>query len=264
MKTIITIGDSYTQGVGAYTEESWNLFGDSIIYSQYELEPVRRQDEKLYSWPAQLIRNHMPDYDLINVGVRGNGNRASVRSLYFIDKQELQAITEGYLIFLLSGWVRFDFIVNPKAFYKFKTVYPNTGTGDMTYDIYAEKLYNKESEIAETLCCIVEAQNFAKAYNLKFIFAHGFDKGGYHNIDFNNPISCLIDPSCYMKSFGDKPSALDYIMSLDVEPNNIDYYKTVKRHTKYLTNCLHPTIQGHQIIAQQFYNFIQAQSSNIL
>jgi hypothetical protein len=251
LKALIGIGDSWTQGEGGYSDEVWKANHGRMwkkLSESMHLIPMEQEN----SWVNRLAQ-HL-NYAPINLGQRAIGNRGAVRSLYLND---LKLYTSGTVVLILTGFERFDFFTEQwqDNHYKFETLWPFLDHKDM--HVMYQKLYSEEAAAVETACCILEAQNFAKANGFDFIFGNGFEIRGQEYLDKMCPeVSSKIDwgrcvhshtnYDCFARLFArqDNLCADDYESVANFYPK-MDYPAT------YMTNDMHPTIEGYKLIAAE-------------
>lgn len=273
-KIVIGIGDSFTEGVGSWSKHTYNMNGGFI-------DPLKIP-ENLYgemyenSWVSQLCRNHLTDHIPINLGIMGKGNRAAVKELYLNPEINFKNVKSGYLVMMLSGIERFDFIEKDFVDHHFYTMWPNPwdekSTNKKLWECYAKDIWSEKFVLVEALLNIKEAEYFAHRHNLKFIVTSAFDQrmnkknyidqlGSEHKnlidtIPWNN---FLYPENC--KSF------MEFLLTLDGRPELAnggfyDYYSKLKSPTEYITNCMHPTEEGYRIIAEKIHEFIKGTVDN--
>lgn len=259
---IIAVGDSFTQGIGAYPDHVWknhegnphfNIVGE--LYRDYQMEN---------NWATQLTKHHLPKYKVVNLAVNGVGNRAAAKEIY------LQNIpkTSGTVIvfFMLSGLQRFDFLkqeYNGSDHMRWLTIWPipNLHKGDPVEKVeqwYAYNGHSDKSSIIETLLSIAEVQNFCKANGYLFVFANAFDE--LFNIDrmktlLGNDANLL--QMLEWKNFIPTNFTLQF---LEKEANSAtlwEFTSQLKLPSKYITPCSHWTIEGHRIVADQIFKFLK-------
>lgn len=271
-KVIVGIGDSFTQGVGGWSKETYNRFGGFI--DPLKIPPGITQEMYANSWVSQLCKNHMPDYIPINLGVMGTGNRAAVKELYLNPDIKLQNAKEVIVIWLLSGMERFDFV--NKEFpnrHHFYTMWPNywdrNTTDKKLWAAYAKSIFSEKFEVVEAILNIKEAESICKANGWKFVVASAFEQRytkeyflktiKEHNLDLINsvPWNNFVYPKG-MKSF------MEMLLDLDGNRHMADgdfyeHYSKLKYPTEYITNCMHPTVEGYRLIAEKLYEFISEQ-----
>jgi hypothetical protein len=270
-KVIVGIGDSFTQGVGGWSKETYDRCNGFI--DPLNIPPNLTREMYDNSWVKQLYRNHMPDYLPINLGVMGTGNRAAVKELYLNPDLQLHKAKEVIVIWLLSGMERFDFV--NKEFpskHHFYTMWPNywdkNTTDKKLWAAYAKSVYSDKFAVVEALMNIREAEMICKANGWKFVVASAFEqrytkefflntlKEHNQNLIDTVPWDRFIYPNG-MKSF------MELLLDLDGNRHMADgefyeHYSKLKYPTNYITNCMHPTVEGYRIIAEKIYDFISS------
>jgi len=177
-KVIVGLGDSFTEGVGSWSMDTYKEYNGWIDPLKIPKELIADMYE--YSWPSQLCRNHMPEYIPVNWGVMGTGNRAAAKELYLNPGVKLSNASEVIVVYMLSGIERFDFInrdfPDRNHFY---TMWPNPWDSNTTnkqlWEAYARDLWNEKFVCLEALLNIKEAEMFCKANGYKFLVANAFD-----------------------------------------------------------------------------------------
>lgn len=268
-KIIIGLGDSFTQGVGSWSTETYKKYQGWID----PLKIPRETLDEMYhnSWVHQLCRNHLSDYIPVNLGVMGTGNRAAVKELYLNPDIEFHNAKEVIVVLMLSGLERFDFINRDfPSNAHFYTMWPNpwdpNASNKKLWEVYAKDLWSEKFNVIENILNIQEAELFCKAKGWKLIVTSAFDQritkdyfvthAGEVNSKLVNAISW--DKFLYpqgMKSF------IELLLTYDGRPEMAKgdfyvYYSKLKEPTKYITNCMHPTQEGHRIIAEEIYKYI--------
>jgi hypothetical protein len=252
VKALIGIGCSWTQGEGGYPDELWKAH-DGRMWLKLEesrhLIPLEQEN----SWVNRLAKkiNCVP----VNLGQRAIGNRGAVRSLYLQDNSEYGG---GTVILMLTGFDRFDFFNKNWGtdHYKFLTMWPQRDDKD-EHRLYAKAIHNEPGVAAETACCILEAQNYAKANNFDFIFANAFETRGKEYFDSMCPsISEQIDWDRYVHSHTDYICFAQLLVRRDglckeTYEAIAEYYPNMSYPAKYMTNDIHPTQDGYELIADE-------------
>ena len=269
-KILVGLGDSYTQGVGSWSKETYEKFNGKI-------DPLNIPDElidEMYenSWVSQICKNHLTDYIPVNLGAMGTGNRAAVKELYLHPSIEFDNASDVIVVLMLSGLERFDFV--NRAFppnSHFYTMWPHpwdtNSTNRKLWEIYAKDIYSEKFTIVECLLNIREAEMFCKAKGWKFVVTSAFEQrinkdhflkfGGLENLKLINsiPWEKFLYPKG-MKSFME--------LLLDHDGNRhmangefYHHYSRLKQPTKYITNCIHPTQEGARVIAEEIYEFLK-------
>lgn len=252
MKVVIGLGDSWTQGEGGVPPYLFERGKGRVDNNRDDDDQEFLKHEHENSWVNQLCVKYFTDHKPYNLGMRGYGNRGAVKNLHYSDIP-FEEITGGYLIFLLSSKERYDFTGNqtlPGGRRRFLTMYPQTHT--KLYRFYTENIYSEFGSKQDLMFNIIEAQTIAKLYKLDFYFAYAFDNGGVakgdpyglsKKIDWSK---CLTPYKTYMEVLCEKEG-----IAYDAE-----FIRTQKQPLEYVTNCLHPTIKGYEIITDHIHNTI--------
>jgi hypothetical protein len=277
-KLIVGLGCSWTQGEGGYTKEIWDQYNGRVNLPMHEsIHLIPMENE--HSWVNLLSKKYFPKYEPINLGQRGIGNRGAAKSLY-LTNINWDDVSEGVVVFLLSGFERFDFFrqklndfepnerehnlkhsFKDLPHYNFNTMWPHLDHNEL-WTAYAKMVYSEEQTVMETLTNILEVQTFCKAHNLTFILASAFD--GRCNQDYTMSIcpqlAKQIDWASYIHSKTSYTSFVELLVRMDgltPYPGYSEYYRELKYPAKYLANCIHPTIAGYEAIAFEMAMFIE-------
>jgi hypothetical protein len=286
-KYLIGLGCSWTQGEGGYPDQVWKDHGGRVQVrgrDDYYLRAIEHEN----SWVNVLTRDHFPEYESINLGARGIGNRAAVHQLHFCDKVDFENST-GIIVLMLSGFERFDFFQeNPKRFtnqddgysngeyahYKWRTMWPfagNTGPEAPLWDVYAKLLWSEQFIASEQMMALIDLQTFAKAYGYKVVVANAFNQRveGIKQYLHDNVGSLVnkFDWSTYVHNKTPYVAFVQKLVELDglLDPKDWGAFHSIyhKRDypAKYLTNCegAHPTLVGYKVIADELAKFINTQ-----
>lgn len=294
-KIIIGLGDSFTEGHGACTDElwekcNWNLDklpeGTAMDYQKSFYEN---------SWVHKLCKNHLTDYIPINLGMTGRGNRGAVKELYLHPELKMETAKEKIVIFMLSGYERYDFVHREfNQHIHYQTIWPRSDKNLDKKDLwlaYGEHAYSDRVAIIEMLLCIAEVKMWCKANDAKLILTSAF-RPDYKRDIFREKI--LNDCECnggktpnYLKEQKDyvdrmvniidwddflRPKGYycfsDYLLHLEGKDDMINimssslFYKLGQSLEKlsengYITNCSHPSQKGHEEIAKVLYEHIK-------
>jgi hypothetical protein len=288
-KVIIGIGDSFTQGQGACSEDIWKKYN-------WDMKNVPESDEIIVdtifyenSWVNQLCKNHLTDYTPINFGMVGRGNRASVKQLSMHPVFKFENIKEKIVIFMLTGMERFDFVhKNLNQHIHFKTMWPmDSHVGDERglWNEYLTHIYSDRSATIELILNIHEAQTWCKANNAKLILTSAFStdynyesfykkiRGEktkenylYGNIHYLNELMTMVNWDNYLKPGGFSCVAdmlchlegRDDLIGVESSEKYYNYAYSSKEISKggFITPCAHPSVNGHKEIAKTIYDFI--------
>jgi hypothetical protein len=266
-KAIICLGDSFTQGQGAWSDKTWkshkNRIDHTIIKGELEVELYNN------SWPSQLVRDYLPDYVAVNLGVIGTGNRAAVKELYLNPNVKLENISSGVLIYMLSGMERLD-ILN-KTFPNnrhFDTIWPTPDHKSELWRAYANHVWSDKFSTIETILSIKEAEMYARANNLSLVLISAFEQR-YTKEWFERMIGAehreLINTVPWDKFFYPKGYLSFIELLLDLEGKKelaggcwYSHYTALSSPSTYITNCCHPTIEGYRVIAGEIFNHLKS------
>jgi lysophospholipase L1-like esterase len=269
-KLIIGLGDSFTQGVGSWSKNTYKKYGGFIdplkVPKSLEFEMYD------YSWVSQICKNHLPNFTPVNFGASGKGNRASVKELYLNPKVKMEKANEATLVLMLSGIERFDFINREfEEHHHFFAMWPNpwdkNATQKQLWEAYARDIWSEKFVCLEALLNIREAAIFAKAQGWNFIVASAFDQRITRE-NFIDKIgeehTALIDTVPWDKFI--RPQGCKSFMQLLLRYDGredladgafYDYYSKLKEPTEYITTCMHPTREGYRIMAEEIFKFMK-------
>jgi hypothetical protein len=280
MNVLIGLGCSWTQGEGGYSDETWKKYNGKINLPMHKSRHLMEQEHE-NSWVNVLCRDHLKNYNTYNLGQRGIGNRGSARSLY-LTNLDFSHIKNGIVVFMLSGYERYDFFrenwkntedcyksdIKDAGHYNFQTVWPHLGNSKL-WDIYTRQVYSEPATAAETLCNILEVQTFCKANGLHFVLANAFDDRGKEFLyDHCGDLANKVDWSCYIHDYRDYKTFVELLVKKDnwlseeMQPHYYGKYSDLAYPTKHLTNCIHPTIDGYKVIAEELAGFIKEKYPN--
>jgi hypothetical protein len=172
---------------------------------------------------------------------------------------------------MLSGIERFDFINKDFPIdCHFYTMWPNpwdkNTTNKKLWQAYAESIWSDKFVLVECLLNIMEAEMICQANGWNLIVASAFDQ----RMTMDNYLEKLGDErkelvftipwSKFLYPQGCK-SFMQLLLRFD---NNEDmalgsyyeHYSSLKKSTKYITPCVHPSQEGYRIMAEEIYNFM--------
>jgi len=283
-KHIIGLGCSWTQGEGGYPKDIWESHGGRVQV-RHRSDHYLRKIEHENSWVNVLCRDYFPEYEPINLGVRGIGNRAAVGQLYFADRVDWNN-SEGIIILMLSGFERFDVLRqhpfaddeeddfysnNQFRHYKWRTAWPfDSENGDKFWSCYGQELWSEQFVAGHQVLALLELQAFAKAYNYKVVVANAFNQRDGGRIreylkENTGSLSDKFDWSTYLHTTTPYVAFVQKLVELDglIKPQDWgrfhSYYHKLEWPAKYLTNCegAHPTIEGYKVIGEELAKFIR-------
>lgn len=269
---IIGLGDSFTQGVGTYSLETWASIPENP--AMYNISgQLFLEEQGQNNWVRQLVRNHLPGYKTYNLGVNGAGNRAAVKELYLNPLPK--NLNNVIVILMCTGIERFDLLKQSDAtaginwHQKWQTIWPtisDRGPISRLEKEYFEQIWTRRSDAIEFLFNVKDAENFCKANGYKFLFASAFDK--FINRDVmleelqdKTELINMIDWDNFIGT-GDYYSIIDMVNQLENEAMPIiklhEFYSKKLMPTKYITPCAHWSQEGSRYVA----NFMFEQLKN--
>ncbi len=277
-RVIIGLGDSYTQGVGAYSEETWKKHNGRIDVFIEDKDIIKEQYEN--SWVNQLAIKL--GYKAINLGHAGTGNRAALKELYF-HPTLLKNVKDAVVIYFLSGLERFDFINRDLSHehHHFFAMWPNhwdkNSPNPTLWKSYAETIYNEKFVAAELMLNLLEAQEFCRSRGFRLIVCPAFDirirKDWLMQTLMGKSLLPMFRKSILDDKFLDQfdwsqfyvPEGYTTFMELlcDLEGHRnlapggfYEHFSKKDFPSKYITNCAHPSLEGHKVIADELYKHI--------
>lgn len=277
-KVVIGLGDSYTQGVGAYSIDTWAKYKGRIDVFTNDPKLISEQYEN--SWVNVLAKKL--GYKALNLGHSGTGNRAAVKELY-LHPDIMENVTDAVVIYFMSGIERFDFINKElrSEHHHFITMWPNfwdTGaTHPELWKAYAESIHSERFIAAEAILNMLEVQEYCRSKGFKLIVSPAFDtriNRDWFIKTFDKRVGVFFADKCSVdEKFVDQfdwsqfyvPEGYRTFMDLLCEYEgrrdlgNGGYYQHFSNQEypgKYITNCAHPNLEGHKVIADEFYKVI--------
>lgn len=287
-KYIVGLGCSWAQGEGGYPEHIWKEYNGRVNLRGVPDEHLRVYEHE-NSWVNVLCRDYFPEYAPMNLGVRGIGNDAAVQQLHFCDRIDWNNST-GYIVLLMSGLERLTFFqTNPKrrenhddgysngtyAHYKWRPAFPVDSEGgeeQPLWSVYAKMLYSEQFIASNTLMALLNLQNFAKAHGYKVIVANAFYKPSDNLtikqflIKHTGTMAMKFNWNTFLHEKTKYIAMVQRLVELDgkLKPEDWGGYYDYSKFSwpeKYLTNCVHPTIEGYKFIAGELANFIKTYHS---
>lgn len=267
-RAVICLGDSFTQGQGAWSTETWQKHNNRIDHKIIKGDLER----ELYSnsWPAQLGKR-LSECVTVNLGVIGTGNRAAVKELYLNPGLELDKISGGALVYVLSGIERLDLINKTFPDHRhFDTIWPSPDHESELWRAYAKDVWSDKFSTIETILNIKEAEMYARANNLSLVLASAFEQR-YTKEWFERMLGSehkeLIDSVPWANFFYPKGylSFIELLLELEgkkelASGHWYSHYTAMKAPSKYITNCCHPTIEGYTVMANEIYQHLKARN----
>lgn len=207
-KAIISLGCSFVDGQGAADQDLYESYEWSMKQTGVPMQPILTDKEKTQllekyrdliflkhgeiDWTRMEIKNSFVNvlckkyfegsYTPINLGLRGRGNRATIKSLYFWPQIDWKNIEEIIIVYVPSGQERFDFISDHfENNIEFHCMWPHwkdqgTDPRKSLWKGYSEGVYSDKSAAFEQISNIIELKNFCELKNAKLIITPAFDR----------------------------------------------------------------------------------------
>lgn len=317
-KAIIALGCSYTEGQGAvndelYTDYTWThpRIGEALeikitLKERNELlkkYPILKTDdngkinfrfmERENSYVSVLCKKYFNgEYTPINFGVRGCGNRATIKELHFYPSINWDIIEEIIVVYMPSGLERFDFINDEVVDgNRWKAMWPHPngmseGPRKSLWEGYAKSLYSDRFIVMEQLAHVQELLTWCKSKNAKLIITPAFDdrynkEFFQEQLDINvfrdhegnflskkvpffrsEMVSNFIHLFPWENMFepdGYKTMAkLTISQEKDLEDNNEYFFQFIGKGSpdRWMTACAHPSAKAHDLYAMKLYQHI--------
>jgi len=266
---IVGLGDSFTQGVGAYSLDTWKSIPSNPpmynVSGQYFIE-----EQGNNNWVRQICKSFLPNYKTYSLGVNGAGNRAAVKELYLNPLPK--NLGNVVVVLMATGMERFDLFKQSDAtagmnwHQKWQTIWPTvTDRGPISAleKQYKEQIWSPRNDALEFLLNVRDAQNFCRANGYKFLFASAFDS----QISRKNLLRDLGDKSKYIDvadwtefiNVPERDSFMDMINQLDGNKYRsmhsiFQANASATLPSKYITPCSHWTIEGQLKVAEYLFN----------
>lgn len=227
-KVVITLGCSFVEGQGAIDLKLWDYykFDPTIPRDQWQekfphdsrswgftkaqqeeilsefpdvYKDVNQRDDNLLNFTNHEVNNSFgnvlckkyfnDEYTCINLGRRGNGNKSSIKDLYFYPDILWDKIEEIIVIYCPSGAERYDFIDDQflplNCHGRWVTIWPGGARGKPPYDEKSSPydilcnginaaLYTEKSAILEQISHVQELILWCKYKKAKLIVTPAF------------------------------------------------------------------------------------------
>lgn len=314
-KVIISLGCSFVQGQGAvdieileqypeiyerFTNHNY-LCNEDIVKELVNKYPLLTSNhpgiidftfmEYDNAFVNVLCRDYLNhEYTPVNLGRRGNGNRSSIKDLYFHPEIEWTKVNEYIVIFVPSGLERIDFISDIWDDHnKWVTMWPhyqdvNEYPRKSLWKAYNECLWSEKFEVLEQLAIVQELLTWCENKNAKLITIPAFDRRynkdhftdalckKYHRdinqritgvrVDSEQRDASLVNLFPWHTIFkpGGCDTFADFALSQEFPDDpNIHFYGFLKVGTPelWITPCAHPSAKSHRLLAEELFNFIR-------
>lgn len=206
-KAIVALGCSFVQGQGAFNDElydeyTWKYAGEGRSLepeiSDKDFKKILKSYPNIHKGPNGKLDFTFMEYDNafvnvlskkyfggeytpINLGIRGCGNRATIKELYFNPKINWHLAKEIIVIYCPSGLERFDFI-NDQYHDHFRFVCmwphfdPNLDTARNTlWKGYNKAIWSEKFAILEQIGHMHELMTWCRLHRAKLIVTPAFD-----------------------------------------------------------------------------------------
>lgn len=278
MKKFIGLGCSWVAGEGGYPKEIWEKYNGrcNVIMGSQDDEFLRPYELE-NSWVNVICKEYLTDYKPINLGQRGLGIRGAVHQLYLTKDIDWENDT-GIICLLLPHPTRINLYNREKhrQHYNWQTLWTSQGdkfdpklikTEQEWFEyIWMTRIYSDYMSCYEAVMSIYAAQVFAERYGFKFIFANAYIENmsvrEYFKLyDVEEYLLDKINWNSYFPTTDKNYKCFqEQLVNLDgFLPENTHYwgyYQNLPWPGTYLTNCIHPNIEGYKVIAKELYNFI--------
>jgi hypothetical protein len=319
-RAIVSFGCSFVEGQGAVDEKIWDLkslydsndqmhewnlpveIKKKIVeeYPDVTLSLTNQLDFSLHQYKNTFVyalanKYFNGEYAAINFGRAGNGNRASIKEIYYYPGIEWDSIDEIIVVYCPSGVERFDFmydgykhLINKHP--RFVTMWPGTddqgGVRTKLWESYEAALYSYKFAILEQINHIQELLLWCKYKKAKLIITPAFNRNytkeyfleqiatdikrddrqkmlEERKIEIDNDVKDIVNmwPWDNMFSPDGHPTFADLVMAQEpVFDKNweMQFYSYLKKGTpeKWFTPCAHPSVKGHDLFAKVLHKHI--------
>ena len=317
-KAIIALGCSFVQGQGAVNDElylqyKWHT-GDlgkplDIQISAQEQADILKKYPSVTRGPDGKLDFTFMEYDNafvnvlckkyfnneyvpINLGIRGCGNRATIKELYFRPEINWDKIKEIIVIYCPSGIERFDFVSDGwHEHFHWKAMWPHyeniePSARQKLWEGYGKSVWSEKSGTIEQIANVQELMTWCKHKNAKLIITPGFDRR-YTKKDFEQSLKLEIDRSFDGDIISQKSSFLlgkekadlmnlwpwddmfkpgghntfvDLTMAQEKTlDSNEHFFQFLGSGSpdKWITPCSHPSAKAHDLFAREIFKHIK-------
>lgn len=318
-RAIISLGCSFVQGQGAvndelYTEYNWEFVKLGVplqlnVSKQEEEQLLRRYPSLERGFNGKIDYTFMEydnafvnvlchkyyngSYAAINLGMRGNGNRGTIKDLYFYPEIHWDKLKEIIVLYVPSGLERFDFINDGfHDHHHWKCMWPHykdveEGPRKTLWRGYHDNLHTDKFEVLEQLAHVQELVTWCKLQNAKLVITPGFDRR-YSKEHFEESLlkSYGRTMSGELKDKGkltfdvertlkfaelfpwenmfrpdDTPTFVDASMKLEHPKTweNEHFFEYLGKGSKngWITSCAHPSAKAHDHFAKLLYEHLE-------
>jgi hypothetical protein len=242
-KLLITLGDSWTYGIGCGTKEygtkGRNSFNSDEEWRQHKA--LISKVEKKYSWPS--VCSNLLDSDLINLGAPALSNPVLTRQLIYGNSHvHYKDIYDKVIfIFMLTDPYRFGLFTNDGLqsitvrrfpdIDKDLAVYKETNMEEPFFQLYMNKMVPSGAR-DETIFNLQCVEYFCKSCGYDFYWGTAFTRHQEISLHYKNVESCL--------HYNEFDSFKDLILN--------------KHNTDGFSPCAHPNEIGYDTMARYIAN----------
>lgn len=228
---LVTLGDSWTEGVGCYDPELLQEFlNKKITMNELYDSSVTKEYFFKGSWPWAL--SEKLDCDLINLGTGGTANSASAKNFVCNWIENCLPIVENYekvtVIWLLSDPTRLSFYSNEKIVSLLRN------DNDRLFNYYIRDVHlHPNDSMLETKFLLKSVEAVCQLNGFNFVYGSAFTDINQLNkvYNSNNNIHNFAEFNCF---------------NTEVE----------KQKSKYMAHCGHPNEKGYELIADILYTIL--------
>lgn len=205
-KAIISLGCSFVEGQGAIDQDLYDSMKWTMDRTGVPMEPkINDRDAKKLvekykelrfigtkiDWTFMEYKNAFvnvlckkyfnEEYTPINFGLRGKGNRASIKSMYLWPDIDWHLAKEIIVLYVPSGAERFDFLNDEfNEAGQFHCMWPHwkdqQGPRQTLWKGYNEGLYSEKQATLEQIVHMMDLVEWCKVRDAKLIITPGFDR----------------------------------------------------------------------------------------
>ncbi len=320
-KAIISLGCSFVQGHGAIQEDiyknyTWTSDGTANIHWKLSKE---QQQKIVEEYPNVKIHfnglvdftDHQYDnafvnvlckkyfngeYTPINLGRSGNGNRATIKDLYFYPDLLWDEMKEIIVVYCPSGGERFDFIDDTTATInnhgRWITAWPSEvdegkGMRNQLWTSMRDSLSSPKFEAFEQIANVQELMTWCKLHKAKLVIVPAFQKEFYTKKIFMKSLNKIVERDRFVgdkkivkpifpdKSImkildmwpwenmyypGNAPSFVDYALQQEYgsweKAPHFYTFQSTGSPAGYITPCAHPSVKAHDVFAKALFEHL--------
>ena len=241
---LITVGDSWTAGFGAYDGNTLKKIKDGEV-NPASLGVGSTNYFKEYSYPWLLSQKL--NWDLINLGEGAISNTGCSRKLFDYDitrKVDYRKYKKIVLIFLMTSHKRYTFY-SGKQFLKILPTFKDDKKKEIAdacfnfFDSYVNK--DALDPVYESRFAVRTIEAYCKAHNITFLYGSAFLRISEFNQIYDTP------ENLHRYSDKAKQAISEYLFYEDFNKKN------QKQDPRYFSPCGHPNRFGYQIITDNLY-----------